>query len=851
MKRFFRLLLVTACSPCALLHAQSVHWLPLESSAILGSPYRVELVVEGGIPRSDPELPPIPYVEASSAKREPSANPGKAGSPSVAYTYTLHPLRTGPHVIPTFSLATDRGLVSVPAFTFWVGEPSFSPSFASSADASLTLFRNEVWQGEPFPVEYRLLAHAGAFLEITGQPEWTPADLLVDRWSRPERVSGEWRGAFFSGLRYSALAIALNPGRVSLPPVSQHVSMETGKFGQGLFSQAIIRPLVLRSAALSLYVKPLPEPPKEGFSQAVGTFGVATQISPSDAQVGEPATWTLRIEGMGNWTTPWSLPPPAIPSGLRVIEPTPQQQNDPDSLFCGSLVIERILVAERPGRYVIPPYRFIYFDPLAGTYRTALAPSTVLTATPRSSPVGSPSEGSSSSRPTILPAQSAPKKRLPIAPLSGSARGLAPLENRWLLAEAGGAGAVLLALWLILARWHARLSDPLQRRRAGLRRLRRIHREIRRSGSEGEREQQLFRWQSAIRDAWLVVPATPERAELQAALESAQVDQTALKAWIVLWQEAEVHLYARERSLPPDWVERAEEQARRVRIPRSSWRKTFALRHFFPILIISGLLLSSSWGLNALELYRSGRFAESGHLWERTLRRCPTDWIARSNYGAALSQEERWPEALAQWSSAFLLAPRDSDVRWNFALAISHCPGADARLSSLANGPLWFRWIGVGSPAEWQILLATGLLGLFLYALLLLLSRYRLAQVATPLRKVILGFGLGVSGIAATAVALYGPMADPRAGLATGEALLRSVPTDAQQQSSPVLAPTLVIVGKPFLHWVQACLSDSRSGWLRTETIVPFFRPPFAPRPPRASPAATGATSALPLAFDP
>ncbi|VVM08013.1 hypothetical protein MAMT_02054 [Methylacidimicrobium tartarophylax] len=852
VKRFLALLFLAACFPSALLHAQSAHWLPLESSAILGLPYRVELVVEGGIPRTDPELPPIPYVETSSAKREPSANSGNARSPSVAYVYTLRLLRSGPHAIPGFSLATDHGIASVPAFTFWVGEPSFSPSFTSSADASLTLFRDEVWQGEPFPVEYRLLAHAGAFLEITGQPEWTPADLLVDRWSRPERVSGEWRGAFFSGLRYSALAIALNPGKISLPPVSQHVSMETSKFGQGLFSQAVIRPLVLHSAALALSVRPLPAPAKDGFSQAVGTFGLTSQISPSDTQVGEPATWTLRIEGTGNWTTPWNLLPPEIPSGLRVIEPAPQQQSDPDSLFCGSLKVERILVAERPGRYLIPPYRFTYFDPLAGIYRTALAPSTVLTVNPRSSPVGSLSDHSSSGRPMPLPAEAAaPKKRLPQAPLSGSARGLVPLENRWLLAGAGGAGVVLLALWLILARGHACLTDPLQRRRAGLRRLRRIHREIRHSGSEGERQQQLFRWQSAIRDAWLVGPVTPELAELQAALERAQVDQAAFQTWTALWREAEVHLYAREVSLPADWVERSEEQARRISIPRPSWRKTFALPHFFPVLTILGLLLSSSWGLNALDLYRSGRFTESGCLWERSLRRSPTDWIARSNYGAALSQEGRWPEALAQWSSAFLLAPRDSAVRWNFALAISQCPGVDARLSALTNGPLWFRWIAVGSPAEWQILLAGGLLDLFLCALLLLLSRYRLAQLAPSLRKALLALGLGVSGIAATAVILYGPMADPRAGLATEGALLRSMPTDAQQQNSPLLAPTLVVVGKPFLHWVQACLSDSRSGWLRAETIVPFFRPPYVPRPSAVSSTTADAETALPSASGP
>ena len=844
MKRLFLLPFLAAFFPCALLYAQGAHWRPFESRPTLDCPYRVELIVESGIPRSDPELPIIPYLEESSPNREPPPGRGDPNGPAAVYVYTLRPLRAGPYTIPAFPLVTDRGVVSVPALTFWVGEPSFSPAFVSSAEASLTLFRNEVWQGEPFPLEYRLLAHAGAFLEITGQPEWTPADLLVDRWSRPERVSGEFRGAFFSGLRYSALAIALIPGNLSLPPVSQHVSMETGKFGQGLFSQAIIRPLILRSSALSLRVKPLPAPPKEGFSQAVGTFRLTSHVSPSDVQVGEPATWTLRIEGMGNWTASWALDPPAVPSGLRVIEPAPRRQNDPDSLFCASLVMERILVADHPGRYTVPSYRFSYFDPLVGAYRTALAPSAVLTVTSSSSPAGSPPDRSSSDRAPSPIAEASGKEQPPKFPLSGSARGLAPLENRWLRTEAGGFGTALLALWLFLAQRHARLCDPLQRRRSGLRRLRRIHREIRRSFLPGKRQQQLFRWQSAIRDAWLVEPAVPELAELLAALERTQADPAARTAWLKLWQEAEVHLYARESELPSDWVERSEEQTRRVRIPRPSWRKTFARRHFFPVLAISGFLLALSWGGDGLALDSHGRTDPAEGLRERILQSHPTDWIARSNYGAELAREGRWPEALAQWAAAFLVAPRDSLVRSNFALALSHCPGADERLSALANGTVWVRWISVGSPAEWQILLAAALLVAFAGGVFGLLSSYRLLPPAAPFPRFALACGLSLSAIAAAAVALYGPLSDPRAGLLIEESFLRSVPTDAQPQRSTVFAPALVVIGKPFLNWVRVRLSDARAGWLRAESVVPFFGPPPT-RSDSSIPAAAGAGELL------
>ncbi|WP_202214710.1 BatD family protein [Methylacidimicrobium sp. AP8] len=836
MKRLFVFFVLAALFPGALLCGQSAYWIPPEGKASLDSPCRLELFVEGGVPVSDPELPAVPYLEVSGPKREVRVGRGHGGEAGVAYIYTVQPLRAGAYTVPSFSLETDRGVASVPSLTFWAGGRPSAPSFSSSAEASLTVFRNEVWQGEPFPVEYRLLAHAGVFLEITGQPEWTPADLLVDRWSRPDRVSGESRGGFFSGLRYSALAIALNPGTISLPPVSQHVTMETGKFGQGLFSQAIIRPLILHSSSFSFRVKPLPPPTDGEFSQAVGTFRLSSRISPSEVQVGEPATWILRIEGMGNWTSPWKLSPPAIPSGLRLIEPAPRRENDPDSLFCAALILERILVADRPGRYTIPPYRFTYFDPLAGVYRTALTPPAVLNVTPGpAGATGAPPERSSSTRGNLPAAEAPGRSRMPKAPLSGAARGMVPITNSWLLVEAGGLGVLLFGLWLFLARRHARLGDPLERRRAGLRRLRRIHQEIRRSVSPEERQKQLFRWQSATRDAWLVLPAVPETAELQAALERARADPTVQRAWTALWREAEIHLYAKDAKLAPDWVDRSEALARALRIPRPPWKKTFALRHFFPLLLLSGLFLFSAWGIGDPPTERAGKSALSGALLERRLQSCPTDWIARNNLGALLAQEGRWSEALAQWSGAFLLMPRDSAVRWNFALGLSRCPEVDERLSALAGGPLWIRWIGIGSPAEWQILLATALLTACLGGALHLLALYRLIPPVRSLRRILLACGLGLSGLAASAVALYGPLCDPRAGLVTEGAFLQALPTDAQPHGRAVTVPALGRIGKPFLGWVRVHLTGGRSGWVRVESVVPFFDPPLrAPISPAA-----------------
>jgi hypothetical protein len=72
----------------------------------------------------------------------------------------------------------------------------------------------------------------------------------------------------------------------------------------------------------------------------------------------------------------------------------------------------------------------------------------------------------------------------------------------------------------------------------------------------------------------------------------------------------------------------------------------------------------------------------------------------------------------------------------------------------------------------------------------------------------------------------YGEAANPRAAIAWHQALLRSVPTEAdtQQKTSSLPAGSIGVVDKEFLGWVRLAFENGQTGWVRREDIVSLYR---------------------------
>jgi tetratricopeptide (TPR) repeat protein len=335
---------------------------------------------------------------------------------------------------------------------------------------------------------------------------------------------------------------------------------------------------------------------------------------------------------------------------------------------------------------------------------------------------------------------------------------------------------------------------------------------------------------------------------------------------VALWADADAALYGRKSALPDDWVLRAETALAATHVPAWHPLSLCQTANLLPWLARSraGVYHSAGGKVATVVLltllfaairspafaaaeeaptsptaapksyaapraaYHAGDFGVAEQDWREVIGRDPADWVARHNLALALAQQGHWPEAAAQWTSAFLLNPRDESVRWHLALGYEraeYTPPGFGEFAVAAGPHLLAR---LASPAEWQWLLVMAGVMLAAALLLLLVRGYRTVSNnwmrPTALTISLLAFLVAVGAL--MSLRLYGETADPRAAIAWHQVLLRSIPTEAdtQQKTSSLPAGSLAIVNKEFLGWVRLAFANGQTGWVRQQDIVWLYR---------------------------
>ncbi len=227
------------------------------------------------------------------------------------------------------------------------------------------------------------------------------------------------------------------------------------------------------SEPLSIHARPLPAPP-DGFTGAVGHFTISSRIVPHQAALHEPITWTLQVSGTGNWPAIKGLPPRPLPADFKVVHPQVQRTPAAGRLFEGAMSEDLVLVPSKAGHYTLPALEWVYFDPEAGSYRTAATkPEEIEITAP---PAGSPEADAGADSPGGREWPGAPESPhgLPADPLPTGSVSAAPLATGALTAACLAPFGAVLLLWLGLSLRRARERDPAARvRRPGSGRLKR------------------------------------------------------------------------------------------------------------------------------------------------------------------------------------------------------------------------------------------------------------------------------------------------------------------------------------------------------------------------------------------
>ena len=132
----------------------------------------------------------------------------------------------------------------------------------------------------------------------------------------------------------------------------------------------------------------------------------------------------------------------------------------------------------------------------------------------------------------------------------------------------------------------------------------------------------------------------------------------------------------------------------------------------------------------------------------------------------------------------------------------------------------------LASPAQWQLMLVLASIFAGAAGVIYLWDRY----AGGRRWRLMVAFALLFASIATAATSsgalhVWGPIAHPDIALVWKPTELRSVPTEAgEQQTQPLGAGTLARVNKRFFGWVQLAFPDGQTGWVRTDTVVPFYR---------------------------
>lgn len=805
--------------------AQSVRWDPAGGSLAVGQVTTLQLTFDGCEPKGTPSLPNVDglTLQYSSQASNISWINGD-WSRSTVYTYAALLNKRQAVEIPSFSVETTKGSLTVPAVRFQPTDATVGgtgQSLESAASSVLEGPPRAVWAGQVFGLTYRIDAAQSYYPDFGhGAFSWNADPLVAEDWSQPQPFSRAAGGETRTGFVYHSRAIARKPGHFRLNPVNQLVNLSVGVTGFGFFQQRQYQQFSVSSDTPSLLVNPLPPPPP-GFSGAVGDFKLTSKVVPQSISVGEPVTWTLELSGTGNWPDIPGLPPRQVSRDFQVITPKPKRTLAEGKLFDAKLSEDVVLVPTAPGSYPLEPFHFIYFDPGSGTYKTLATPRFFVTVTPAAA---APSSAAATPAPSAPAAPELPSG-LPRDPLAGPAAA-SPLWTGAVMAVACVAPFVLvLGFWLLLSWQRAREADPLRRRREARRRLEQVLADLRSSPSPERRSSLLLAWQRDAAQLWGVAQAAPIAGDL------ALAEVPPGEEWSRLWLESDRALYGPEGPLPADWLDRAEVATAGASVPRFDAKGIFRPRHLLPFLFAAVLLAGVSPASGAespASAYRRGDFAAAEKGWREELARDPLDWAARYNLSLALSQEDRWGEAAAEASAAFVQNPTDRAVRWQFELACEKAGFVPVPLSGFLSPETGRELARAASPASWQRIGASAALLAALAAALLLAGAY--GRIPRPLAVrtgvVLLAVAVVAALLAEGGWHAWGEAANSRAAIVWQNGTLRSIPTEAEksQKTVPLPAGSVGLADRTFLGWERLVFANGQTGWVRREEAVPIWR---------------------------
>lgn len=339
----------------------------------------------GRAPR--PSLPALPGFDIQGMGTEQSYQfINGQRSAQIAYTYRLTPQAAGEFQVGPFHYDTGSEQITIPAQQIKVlarGATTEDPAQAQQLDdlifATVSVDSPTIYAQQGFDLTLALYTQPG--LNIDGNVsladfDTTGLSLLGFQEARQNRE--EVNGRIYDVRRFVTHATALASGDYTLQP-KLRVNVIVGNtrnrqrdpffgdgFFDGFFNRVETRPQLIESRPLALHIKELPTQDRpSSFSGAVGHYAFDVTPNPLTANVGEPITLTLRIQGRGNMDA-ISAPTLNLSDNFRSYDARLVEQQP----SAGLKVFEQVIIPRNMAAAEIPAISFSYFDPARERYET-------------------------------------------------------------------------------------------------------------------------------------------------------------------------------------------------------------------------------------------------------------------------------------------------------------------------------------------------------------------------------------------------------------------------------------------------------------------------------------------------
>ena len=369
-----------------------------------------QLTITGSGALAPPVIPGLEFVAVGQSSQMESINGQTSTTSSIIYQVT--PQRAGIYTIPAVAPGSQPQVLRVlpasagsgAALPNIAGASALPPAAMSglaagatrltpdgSAFVRLRLPKHQLYVGENIPVDIQVGMREGLVASLNGLPTLNGDSFTLNKLStQPDRTDELIGGRPFTVLTWHSLLAAVKPGALSLrieTPLTVRMQARStvpadalgdsdlndffnDPFFQNFFGGTTEKDITVASTPAEFNVLALPSQNRPvGFSGAVGTFKVNSELSATAAIVGDPVTLRLQVTGAGNFDRVNSTMLGSV-DHWKTYAPTSSFTAADNAGYHGSKVFEQTLIAAQPGNLSLPGMAFSYFDPDTGRYET-------------------------------------------------------------------------------------------------------------------------------------------------------------------------------------------------------------------------------------------------------------------------------------------------------------------------------------------------------------------------------------------------------------------------------------------------------------------------------------------------